>query len=76
MTCCSCQLAWAYVASMNERDESKVALVASTDQRHRHKVPDTSGRRCALCKKCLHRGIVVDGSRATCRTLGKMFYGW
>ena len=35
----------------------------------RHDVHDSSGRQCALCKKCLHRDITVVGACATCQGL-------
>ena len=41
-----------------------------------HEVPDRSGRRCAVCKKCLHRDITIEGARATCRDCNKTFIGW
>jgi len=41
-----------------------------------HEVPDSSVRRCVLCKKCLHRDIAIEGSRATCRDCNRTFIGW
>ena len=41
-----------------------------------HEVADSSGRRCAHCKKCLHRNIDIEGSRATCRDCNRTFIGW
>ena len=42
----------------------------------RHEVPDSSGRRRALRKKCLHKDITVEGPRATRRDCNKTFIGW
>ena len=42
----------------------------------RHEVPDRSGRRCAVCKECLHRDITIEGARATCRDCNKTFIRW
>ena len=41
-----------------------------------HEVSDSSGRRCAHCKKCLHRDIAIEGSRATCHDCKRTFIGW
>ena len=38
----------------------------------RHEVPDSSGRRCALCGKCLHRDITTEGPCAICQDCNKM----
>ena len=40
-----------------------------------HEVPDSSGRRCAACNKCLHRDIAIVRSRATCRDCKRTFIG-
>ena len=42
----------------------------------RRELPDSSGRRCALRKKCLHKDITIEGPRATCRDCNKTFIGW
>ena len=41
-----------------------------------HEVSDRSGRRCAHCRKCLHRDVAIEGSRATCRDCKRTFIGW
>ena len=41
-----------------------------------HEVSDRSGRRCAHCKKCLHRDIAIEGSRAICHDCKRTFIGW
>ena len=41
-----------------------------------HEVSDRSGRRCAHCKKCLHRDITIEGAHATCRDCNRTFIGW
>ena len=41
-----------------------------------HEVSDSYGRRCAHCRKCLHRDIAIEGSRATCRDCKRTFIGW
>ena len=41
-----------------------------------HEVSDRSGRRCAHCRKCLHRDIAIEGSRATCHDCKRTFIGW
>ena len=41
-----------------------------------HEVSDSYGRRCARCKKCLHRDIAIEGSRAICHDCKRTFIGW
>ena len=42
----------------------------------KHETPDSSGQSCAICKKCLHRNITIERSRATCRDCNRRFIGW
>ena len=41
-----------------------------------HEVSDRSERRCAHCRKCLHRDIAIEGARATCHDCKRTFIGW
>ena len=54
-------------SAANERD-----LMAGC----RHEVPDGSGHRCAAYNKCLHRDIINEVARATCRDCNRTFIAW
>ena len=41
-----------------------------------HEVADRSRHRCVSCESCLHRNIVIDGSRATYRECKRPSIGW